>query len=544
MKKYLIVLIIILIPAAGFRLWRLNEIPVSMSDDEIKLSYSAYSTWETGKDVTGKKFPLAFVLGGYAFNPVPIYSTSPVVGILGLNMFNSRLPFALLGILTPLLIYCISYIFFKNQIIATLSSLVLVFSAWHLQLSRFAYEGGFSLFLYTLGVMFFLLVKRKRYFFLVLSMLAFTLGFYSYSGYKIIFLPIITVLTWYKFKELNYKHFLCILMFCLFTFVSFFYLSKTQDAASYGRNQFFFQNAEEASKAVELERRASLAPEFLKRLYHNKITYWSKIFVDRYQYALSPQYLFTSQEGNGIFSIWFRGQMYYLEAPLIFLGILFLFKRFRKELAIIIFSLLIAPLPAGLGPEPTTYTIRSSFMLPWLVILAGAGIYSLSIFIKQKKISIILYALVIFYYLYLIGGYLTQYYFEWTRYGAKYYSKSTQDLVLLIEREKSQRQSIIVGKAGSVTLLHYSFYNRVSPQITQNLYDKNPIIIENVVLQDKCPYLLKEEINILTDRNYLYILSPECFEENKKVGYKRNPSYTIKSPDGEDEWMVYKNELL
>lgn len=542
MKKNIIIILGILSIEVALRFFQLGQVPVSMTDDETRLVYNAYSIWTTGKDVNGFTFPLAFLVNGYAFNPVAIYLTSPFVGVLGLNMFVARLPFALSGIGDIILLYLISRQLFKDKTMAILSSLVLSFSVWHLQISRFAYEGGFALFFYLLGIFIFLKAKKNSLLITAFAMLSFLLAFYSYSGTKLIFLPIIAFFIWYRRIYLSLKQFALIAFFVVLTFSSFFYLSKFQNASAYGSKQFFFQDRSAVELSVELERRASNAPELFKRLYHNKLTYWSKIFVSQYSYALSPQYLFTSQEGNGIFSMWFRGQMYYIEAPLILLGILYLFLKKRRELILILSLLVIAPLPSGLGAEPITYTIRSSFMIPLLALLTGTGIYSISYFINRKKIRIAIYLLLIFAYVYSIAGYLSQYYFDWKIYGSGYYSKAAQDLSFLIQKQKVDKKLVVVSPADSMMFLHYAFYNNLSPKFVQGEYKNNPKRIDNIVLNDKCLDFKNNNPTAKLPDNSIYIISAYCSGIKDKIGYIWKPSSIIKSTDSnQDEWLVFEN---
>jgi|GEM_PF-6740065 len=535
--KTLFLLIIIIFIAGILRLFQLGKIPVSMTDDEVRLTYNSYSIWKTAKDINGNFLPLSFVVDGYAFNPIPVYLVSPIVGIFGLNMFTGRLAFAIIGILSVIIIYKLTLKLLNNNIIAIFSALALSFSVWHLQLSRFAYEGIFALFFYLLGILFFISVKKNTSLLLFLAMLSFFLAFYSYSGTKIILIPVISALVWYKYNFLSAKQLIFIVFFIFIVFASFYLLTKVSDAGKYGQNQFFFQNKDEAIREVELERRASNSPEILKKLYHNKFTYWTKIFLDRYSYAFSPSYLFINQEASGIFSIWSRGQLYYIEAPLLVIGILYLFQKKRRETILLFLFLLFAPLASGLGPYPITYTIRSSFMIPWLMIFIGAGLYSFSDIIKDKKLKISVYAFLLIVYIYLIGGYLNQYYFEWSRYGAKYYSKSTKDLIFLINNEEKNKNKIIINGTPTAALLHYAFYNKkISPQTIQQLYKEKNWDINNIKFLD-CPILSTPNQTIKIPKNSLYILSSECKLKNENFNIK--PVKTLKSPDNNNEWLVY-----
>lgn len=542
MKKLFWLVFAVVLVTSVTRLWYLGKIPSSMSDDEVRLVSSAYSIWHTGKDISGNSFPMAFLIDGYAFNPVAIYLTSPFVGILDLNMFSARLPFALAGIISVVLVFTLAYQLLRNKFIAFLSAITLTFSAWHLQLSRFSYEGTIALMFYLLAINIFLKIKKNSIISTILSMLTFFIAFYSYSGTKLIFLPVILILIWYKYKNLNYKQLSIIIGFVIFIFSSFLILSKYAGASSYGEKQFFFQNTSSlVAEKVELERRGSSAPEIFKKIFHNKLTYLSRIFVEQYTYAFSPQYLFTSQEGSGIFSIWGRGQLYYMEALLILLGMIYICFKKRREFFLIFMFLLIAPLPSALGSDPITYTIRSSFMLPWLFIFIGAGIFSISFFIANIKIKSLVYLLLTILYIYSIIGYFNQYYYEWDTYGSKYYSKKDKDLAQLLQEEKKNKQTILVASSGFMNYLHYAFYNKVSPNVVRAGLNRNPIKIDNIIFEKKCPELVKKDPRTLVPKNSLYIVPFQCPKTKTGEEYAWKPNRIIKSPDLETEWLVYSN---
>lgn len=526
--------------AVVLRLYQLGSVPVSFSDDETRLVYNAYSIWTTGRDLNGIHLPIIFPMSGYAFNPVPIYLTSPFVGFLGLTMFTGRLPFAIAGIATVIAIYFLAVKLTASKLTGLLSAFVLAISPWHLQISRIAYEGTLALFFYTLGVLLFIHIKKNGHLYLILSLISFLIGFYSYSGYKLILLPIVITLAWFHYKNLSPRQIIIISLSTLLIYASFWYLGKAQNAFSYGSSPFFFGDLASVEKEVELERRESEAPELFKRLYHNKLTVLGKSFIGQYVYALSPQHLFTSQEGSGIFSIWFRGQLYYHEAILIFIGLLYMFIKFRRTWMFILMMLFISPLPAGLGPPPITYTIRSSFILPWLAIFIGSGI---AVIFRQKSRFKYLSTLgVLAIYIYYFGGYITQYYYDYARYGAKYYSYSDKSLSDFLTSNKTSYQTLATYGVFETTFLNYSFYNRVHPDLLQKNYLTEIYTDGNISLHQKC-IELDEDIALLKQKqNSLIILFRDCFATNQGAKWlqKRIPDHIIYSLDQIPDWYVYK----
>lgn len=96
---------VIMFLAVFFRFYAMPTIPPSLNWDEVSFGYNAYSILKTGRDEYGKFFPLYFrSLDDYKL-PVYTYMTVCTVGIFGLNDFAVRLPSAVCGTLTVLLVY-------------------------------------------------------------------------------------------------------------------------------------------------------------------------------------------------------------------------------------------------------------------------------------------------------------------------------------------------------------------------------------------------------------------------------------------------------
>jgi hypothetical protein len=336
-------------------------------------------------------------------------------------------------------------------------------------------------------------------------------------------------LIWYKFADLTKKHFLIMLVTVVLAFGSFWFLSVTQGASSYSAvngSFFFFQDKQTTSTAVELSRRASVEPNLIKTLYYNKFTYWWGIFSHVYLTGFSPQYLFLDQEANGIYSIWGRGELYIFELPLIILGAFYLFTKKRKEFFLILALLLISPLPSALGVGNPTWTSRSGFTLFWLYTFVGAGIYSLSALFKNKKYGYLALFLVVLIYLYGVVGYLSQYYYDWSQTNAKYFSKSTQDLVYTIDAYQKQNKSALVAGATVNTFMHYAFYNDVNPRLIQASINNSPIKFSGVTFQQSCLTKIPKDL--------IYIATVNC-------SYEATPSSLIKAYDSpETVWNIYE----
>lgn len=527
-RNYLPIFFVIIL-ALVLRFWQLGNVPISMSDDEIRETYVSYSIAHTAKDYYGNFLPIVFKMDGFnTYGVVPIYIRSLFFLFLDLNPFSARFPYALASVGSVILLFLLIKKLFNSKIIALTSSVLIAISVWQIQLSRIAIETNITIFLYLLGITIYL-YARERTKWIFVSMLVLFSAFYGYSAFKTFFLPLVLILLWYNFKKLGKKNIFIIIITIIICFLSFGWLNLTKNAGSYAGvngNQFFFQDKEKTALNVELERRASNEPEIIKNFYHNKFTYWFRQASSNYLYAFSPQYLFLNQEASGIYSIWGRGMMYFFEMPLIIFGLIYLFKKKKRESLFILFLLLISPLASTFGIGTPTWTSRSALMPFWLYVFIGAGAYCLITFPKKKVLRIIILFFFVLLYIYGLTGYLYQYYYDWARTNAKYFSKSTKDLVDKIDLYNEKGKEVIVAGAAENTFLHYAFYNKIEPKIVQNKINKFPIQLNNFTLQKTCL--------IDIPLNSVYITAVNC-------RYEATPSGKIKTYDNTEViWNIYE----
>ena len=301
----------------------------------------------------------------------------------------------------------------------------------------------------------------------------------------------------------------------------------------YRGSQFFFQDIQTTAFSVELERRASFEPQILETIYHNKYSYWLRIFATNYLTAFSPQYLFLNQEASGIYSIWGRGELYLFELPLIIAGFVFLFIKKRKAFYLILLLILISPLPSALGAGSPTWTSRSAIMPFWLYTFCGAGIYSILNLSKKRLYKSLLFIILLIAYSHSIIGYISQYYFDWSGSNAKYFSKSTKDLVETLNRYQSRGKHVIVSGGTGNTFLHMAFYNKIDPSIVQKIYSNKPILFQNIVFMEDCW--------INTGSPYAKLRAGNVYISKVSCQYKATPSAKIKEHAGsETVWNIYE----
>lgn len=147
-------LLAVVVLAAILRLSALDSIPPPLNQDEASRGYDAWAILETGADRHGQRWPLfleSFGTGDYTA-ALTTYLTIPFVAILGPTTVAMRLPDAIAGILTVVLLY----LWLKRQAnvhIALLAAGILATDPWHIALTRTAHESGFTPFFLVLALL-------------------------------------------------------------------------------------------------------------------------------------------------------------------------------------------------------------------------------------------------------------------------------------------------------------------------------------------------------------------------------------------------------
>jgi 4-amino-4-deoxy-L-arabinose transferase-like glycosyltransferase len=346
------ILLIILIVAALLRFISLGSLPEGINTDEALDGYEAYSLLQTGKDHRGNTWP--FYFQGFSDRvdnrfSLYVYSIIPSVAVFGLNEFATRLPAALYGLLTVLIIYFFAKEIFKNKYVGLLSAFLLAISPWHVQLSRTGLEGVMVPFLLSLGLFLFIKGVSGRSQYLLLSAIPFGLSLYAYAIVTALLPPIILALAIIYRKELwQNKKVILLFLAILFLIIS----------------PFLYLQATHFSELQSRFRQVSLPGQFnwFAHVIITFITYITTFFLVK----MSIVYLF--------------------EAILILTGLticLFSLKKTNVQLVLALF--VIMPLPLMLT-DATVHQLRASFCLAVIPLLSGYGLYSIGHFIAQRRL--------------------------------------------------------------------------------------------------------------------------------------------------------------
>jgi 4-amino-4-deoxy-L-arabinose transferase-like glycosyltransferase len=137
------VLIVILLVAAGLRLAALDAAPPGLHQDEASRAWNARCLLQTGKDHQGQPWPIFHArVFGASGNPSYFYAIMPFQAVFGMNVWTTRLPGALAGVLTVLLTYLLASRMFGTGV-GLVAAALLAVNPWAVQVDRLAFGVGF-----------------------------------------------------------------------------------------------------------------------------------------------------------------------------------------------------------------------------------------------------------------------------------------------------------------------------------------------------------------------------------------------------------------
>jgi 4-amino-4-deoxy-L-arabinose transferase-like glycosyltransferase len=468
-NKYIILLYLVLLLASFLRLYRLAEIPPGFIPDEADMGYSAYSILKTGLSQYGTFNPLAIQeFSGGSHPPVYTYILMPLIKMFGLSIFVDRLPSAIFGIGSVLILYLIVRNLFKKNSVALLAAFLMSVNPWSIQISRQGLLESVSLFFVLAGILFFLQAKSLRYY--IFSAILFGISLFSYDAPKI-FLPIfIPVLILFKKKELflfKKSLFVFLIIFGLFYSLILKGIIFDGNIRDYSAVSAF--NKTEVENIVNRERTLTNAPLWLSSIFHNKLTVIFDRFAYNYASILNINWLYLNGAGNFHQSVGTYGEFHIFNLPLLFIGLYLIFKKNSRVGLLLLAWFLMGIVPGGItsGNNP----LRSSLMLPIPIICSAYGLVWVYGYLNRfslllRKVLKIFMLIVLAFF---IVSYLVIYFMDYPVYASDWWRKQENLMLNFVEVNKNKYEQIFVdGRFEN----RYAFFNTIEPRLVQNSYKK------------------------------------------------------------------------
>ncbi len=486
-RKYIyVILLAIVLLAAGLRLWQLGHVPPSPDWDEAALGYDAYSIIHTGRDEFGKFLPV--VLRSFDDYKPALYAyfAIPTVFIFGLNLFAVRLPSAIMGTIGVLAVYFLVKELFSfnpkelkpktQELIALLSAGLMAISPWSLQFSRVGFEANSGDTLNILTALFFLKGLKKPWM-LFLSALFAGLDIYMYQSEKV-FTPLLVLALALIYRKqlfsLPKKYIATVIIFGLIVVTPMVtYIVQNREALLrvQGTSIFSHQTVLLSNDITKLERDKA-NHDTLGLIFDNRRIVYTKAVISGYISHFDPNWLFVTGDISRHHAP-NMGLIYLFEVPFILLGIYFLvFGEFDRKIKLTVFAwMLIAPIPASIT-SGVPHAVRTLNFLPTWQIFSAIGLVTAAGAISNIKYKILnihvkylIFALFFLFFIFNFSYYLDQYFVQLNYYTSQDWQYGYQQAVAEVQQLQGKYKEIVVSDTQPMdkSYMFFLFYLKYPP---------------------------------------------------------------------------------
>ncbi len=198
-KETILLVCIILLFVIGMlvRIVGIDNMPNALNCDEASSGYEAFSIFKYGIDRTGNKLPAFLESWGGGQNALLSYLMIPFIAILGLNTLSIRLPMAILGCISLVILYLLLKKI-TNKKVAIIGLAFFVICPWHIMKSRWGLESNLFPDLMLISVYFLIVgLENNNKILYYLSFVIAGLTAYSYRNIILFFTSIFNTIGYY-----------------------------------------------------------------------------------------------------------------------------------------------------------------------------------------------------------------------------------------------------------------------------------------------------------------------------------------------------------
>jgi 4-amino-4-deoxy-L-arabinose transferase-like glycosyltransferase len=465
------VLLGIVLLAFFLRFYRLNSYP-ALNADEAAIGYNAYSLIKTGKDEHGNPWPIHF----QSFNDYKpgfyFYLVLPFVKFLGLNEWAVRIPGALLGVATVLVIYLLVKELFKDESLALASSFFLAISPWHIHFSRGGWEVNAATFFITTGLwLFFKALKNSKNF--KFCILTFALSLYTYHAARIV-VPLLGLGLFIIYRKQLLRNLKPVIMALVLGAILLLPLAKdlfSPAAVSRAAGVGLFADPGPLARINEQRGEHGNYLGLPAKLLHNKVVNYGLAFLKNWSSHFWGEFLFLSGDEIQRNRVPETGQMYSFDLVFLIVGLVAIIKNTKNWCPILLW-LIIAPTAAALTFQ-SPHALRAHNMVIPLTIISAYGLVILVNWLQKKNLKFGIWLLVI-----LVIWQFARYEHMYWVHMAKEYPFSSQygvkELVSFVKEKEKDYQRIIVTDRYDQPYILFLFYLKYPPENFQKEHKLSP----------------------------------------------------------------------
>jgi len=484
-----------LLLALSLSFYRFPEVPNGFFYDEASVGYNAYSISETGADEYGNKYPVFFRCFDNFQDPVYVYSLVPLIKIFGLEKWTTRLPALIFKILAALMLFFCAKRITRSFSCALFCSLIFVIIPWTFVLSRSGMGGYMPMLLGIISGIYFLnlALSTRELKYSVLAGMSWAFTMYSHQIGR----PMSAVILFAFVMSFNFlilKRLKAAILFCLTMFVALLPMAT-----------YVWRVPESMTKRFSTFSIWGDACGITEILFR---------FFERYFDYFGASFLFMKGDADLRHNSGYSGQLYFIMAPLVVIGIFHMLKHWRRPFyRFIIFSIALYPLAASLTMD-RMHSTRCLNGVPFFCIASAIGLRWIFILSRNRSGFRFIPITVLVVLILESGLYLNDYFYK---YPARSRSAFEAPLIQTIETAfKNRRERDVVYVSSSLFprplnkqlkpfwYSHFLFFAKIDPAHYQKkgmpediLYDVNPaaMIPPGIILRMNSKIMIDENFS-------------------------------------------------
>lgn len=503
MKTNLLFISIILLGIL-LRLFYLSKIPNGFYSDELAFAYNSYSLLTTAKDEFGTFLPLVLKSFGDYKAALFAYFLAPFIYLGGLTVFVVRFGSAFLGILQIILVFLITKELLKSKKLALLSSFLIAISPFALQFNRMAHENNLSITLISASLYLFIKLNKSLIYF-PFAIIFSVLSLYAYHDARVIAPLLIILMMIFKSKFLFQKKiitFICLASALILLFPLAQVMQKKETWTRMINTSLFTDYGMVLTVNVE---RGESGNNHLSKFWHNKLTVYSRQFVENYFSHFDLKYLLFHGDPVQIYQTVGNGILLFIEFPFLILGLFYIFNYRNNRWLVILSWLIIAPLAGALTRYIPSASRTFFSVIPLNIIIAGGIIYIASTYSKKYFTALLISILFLTNFSY----YLHYYYFNTpVRYAKEWHYGMEEVINKVALRQKNYQTVWFSNKAWGY--LYPLFFLKFPPAVFQSQAKLGPL--------DQYGFGWVNSFD-----KYIFDRIPKYYDENQKILYIASP---------------------
>lgn len=566
-----LILLLIVIFSAFLRFYNLADNPPSLNWDEASLGYNAWTLLNYGTDEYGNDWP--FSIRSFNDYKPPLYSylTMLPVAIFGLTEFSTRFISALLGTLTTVVVYFLTFEFFgfvipakagihgrvnnkttidsrlrgNDKYIALLAATLFAISPWSLQFSRGAFEGNIAVFFTALGALFLLKWLNnhnstiQKFSHLTIAAFSFTFALYSYHAARLV-IPLIAFLILIRYSKYILRHWQqvvpTIIISTLLLIPLLVITFRGSTGARVGAVSIF--NPKYVEQYIkDRETQEKLAGNYLFSLIYDDRVHYLRLILEGYLDHYDIRHMFIQGDIVDRHHAPNMGLLYLVELPFILIGLFNLAtKKFNGKFLFWSWWLL-APLPAALA-SGTPHAIRSILWLPLPQIATAVGVITVvSYFLKfvyLRNFKFVVYCILCISIFCNFIYYQLQYHLHQPVENAREWQYSYKQLVEYLQPLYPQFDEVIMTTSYDQPYIFFLFYEQYPLELGVNPGDFNRHY-KNITFEAVDIFKLRDQYKSNPQRTMLIIGAGDEIPPGEPIELTN-----IRFPNGEVSFRIVK----